>query len=110
MRWLHKLRMRLKTLRRTRSGAHLDAELRFHLEEQIAENLAAGMSPEEARRAATLVFGNPSVLREETRATWNWAGAELFLHDLRLLTAGLACLIPAWRASRLNPMQALRSE
>jgi ABC-type antimicrobial peptide transport system permease subunit len=27
-----------------------------------------------------------------------------------LLVAGIACSIPAWRASRLNPMQALRTE
>jgi putative ABC transport system permease protein len=27
-----------------------------------------------------------------------------------LLVAGIACLAPAWRASRLNPMQALRME
>jgi putative ABC transport system permease protein len=27
-----------------------------------------------------------------------------------LMTAGLACMVPAWRASRINPMKSLRSE
>ncbi len=34
----------------------------------------------------------------------------LSVSAILLLVAGFACLAPAWRASRLNPMQALRSE
>ena len=50
MRWLAQLRMRIEMLfGRGRAGARLDEELRYHLEEQIAENIAAGMSAEEAR-------------------------------------------------------------
>jgi putative ABC transport system permease protein len=93
--------MQRKTLRRGRSGAALDSELRFHLDQQIAENLATGMSPEEARRRAFLSFGNPGAIREETRSTWNWASAELLLHDLRL---GLRSLsrVPGFTAITLG--------
>ena len=34
----------------------------------------------------------------------------LAVSAILLLVAGLACLVPAWRASRLNPMHALRTE
>src|ERR1700753_3306567 len=77
-----KLRMRLHTLlgRRTADG-ELDAELRFHLDQQIAENRAAGMSETEARQAALRLFGNPGVMREHARATWSWQWLESLARD-----------------------------
>lgn len=84
MRWPAKLRIRIQMLfQRGRSGARLDAELRFHIEQQIAENLAAGMSPDEARYAALRSFGNPALLREQTRATWSWTWLESLVRDVR---------------------------
>src|ERR1700722_8898713 len=58
MRSFQKLRTQIATLLRARADSDLDAELRFHLDQEIAENLAAGMNAEEARRAATHSFGN----------------------------------------------------
>ena len=49
MRWINNLRLRLRSLlRRSQVEQELNAELQFHLEQQIEENLAAGMSREEA--------------------------------------------------------------
>src|SRR2546429_4841535 len=51
--WARRLWLRLQTLfRRERVAQRLDDEVQFHLEQQIAENIAAGMSREEARCAA----------------------------------------------------------
>lgn len=82
MRWLQKLRTQLATLRRSQADGDLDVELRFHLDQQIAENRAAGMNAQEARRAAIHSFGNLSTVREETRSTWSWTSVELFFRDL----------------------------
>jgi predicted permease len=77
--------MRIEMLfHRGRAAERLDEELRFHLEQQIAENVAAGMSPEEARHAALREFGNPAALRDQARETWNWNGVELMLRDMRI--------------------------
>jgi len=43
----------------------VDLELGFHLEKRIQENLAAGMSPEQAIRAAMERFGDVAGVREE---------------------------------------------
>lgn len=56
----------------------IDAELRSHIELRIEENIASGMTADEARRDALIRFGNPTVLRERTSA----ADTHIFLDDL----------------------------
>jgi len=52
MRWLKSVSNRLRNLfRKDAIERETDQELRFHLERQVATNIAAGLSPEEARRA-----------------------------------------------------------
>lgn len=96
-RWLHQLAMRLQMLRRGRSEDQLDEELQFHIEQQIAENRATGMSRSEACEAALRTFGNPALLREQTRSTWSWTSLELFLLDLRHCVRTL-CRAPGFSA------------
>ncbi|HEY1529019.1 MAG TPA: ABC transporter permease [Candidatus Angelobacter sp.] len=61
----------------------LNAEMQFHLEQQIAENIGGGMEPEEARTAALRLFGNPALLQEEARSAWSWNWLESFWRDAR---------------------------
>jgi len=76
--------MRIAMLVRRRGfGERLDDELQFHLEQQIAENEANGMDPDEARYAALRAFGNPVAWRDEVRATWSWNWLELCWRDIR---------------------------
>jgi predicted permease len=90
MRFLEKVRMRLQMLlHRGRESDRLDAELEFHLEQQIAENRSAGMSPLEARQAALRCFGNPVVLREQARESWSWNGLDALARDIRIATRTL---------------------
>ena len=53
--------------RRDRYEEQLDDEMRFHLERQIADYVAEGMSPEAARRRALIEFGGPAQIKEECR-------------------------------------------
>lgn len=88
MLWTRRLWLKLQTLFwRERAAQQLDDELQFHLQQQAAENLAAGMSEEEARNAAMRIFGNTTVLKEQTRDTWGWIRLEQIAararHDAR---------------------------
>ncbi|HEY3628378.1 MAG TPA: ABC transporter permease [Terracidiphilus sp.] len=84
MRWFDRIAMKFTMLvRRRNAGAKLEDELLFHLERQVAENVAKGMPPRAAREAALRTFGNPALLRDQARSTWSWAGLESLLRDAR---------------------------
>jgi hypothetical protein len=50
--------------RRRQADADLLQEIGLYLDEEIAENMACGMSKDEARRQARIKFGNPQCVRE----------------------------------------------
>jgi putative ABC transport system permease protein len=68
----------------------LDSELAFHLEQQIADYVAAGIPPGEARRRATLEFGGLERFKEECReARWEHR-LDILGRDFRFALRGLA--------------------
>ena len=64
LRWFHRL---TAVIRSRRLQSDLDDELLFHLEERTRDNIASGMTPDEARRAALRLFGNPTLIAERAR-------------------------------------------
>ena len=84
MRWLGRISLRIRSLfRRNVVEQELDQELRFHVERQTAENIAAGMTPEEARRAARREFGGVEQVKEECRDARRVNRLETLAADLR---------------------------
>ena len=72
------IRRMVNLFRRSRMDGEIEAELRSHIEMRIEENLAAGMTAEEARRDALVRFGNQVVMKERVTA----ADASLGLGNL----------------------------
>jgi len=84
MRWQHKLRLRSRSLwRKSEVERELNDEMQFHLQAQVDENLALGMSPEDARLAALRSLGGSEQIKEQCRDARNVRFIEDFLHDLR---------------------------
>src|SRR5438034_10030374 len=73
--------------------SQLDSELRFHIEELTEANIAAGLSPEEARRRAILEFGGREQIKEELRD----------VHRVSIIESALANLKSAFRFIRKSP-------
>lgn len=84
MRWLDRMRRSAATLfRRESETARLDEEMLFHLEQEEAERVQRGESPEQARTSARRRFGNPALLRDEVRRGWSWGWLDTLLRDVR---------------------------
>ncbi len=79
--------------RPSRQENDANEELRFHLEKQIEQNIAAGMSPGEARRQAMIAFGGVQQTRETLREIHRGRFLESLLQDSRY----------AWRMLRKSP-------
>lgn len=61
----------------------LDDELQFHLEQSTQTNIAAGMTPEEARRQAGIAFGGLERTREQCYEQRPGRLLEAVLQDVR---------------------------
>src|SRR5262249_12896653 len=86
-----RLIVRVRALfRKGRVELELDEELRYHLEKDVERNIARGMEPQQARRAALLGFGGVQQIKEQSRDARGVRIIEEFWQDLcyaaRILT------------------------
>src|SRR5881394_2600601 len=88
------LRFRLRALfRRSAMERELDEELRFHLEHEIEQQVAAGVPRAEAERRARLAFGGVERIKDDARDARGVGVLDRLSQDLRY----------AWRALRARP-------
>lgn len=93
-RWVYAIPLKLRALfRRNRVDAEIDEELRDHIGHQIEANLAHGMSPVEARRAALIAMGGLEQRKQQCRETHA-------VHWMSDLGQDLTC---GWRRMRHHP-------
>src|SRR5262245_32126849 len=84
MRWHQELSFILRRLiYRRHAERELDDEIRAHLEMEIEQNIADGMSSEEARLAARRSFGSVALAKENSRVMWGFGSLEILWQDLR---------------------------
>jgi putative ABC transport system permease protein len=80
----HQIAAQFRALfRNARVDADLAEEMRFHLERETEANIARGMSPEAARRAARLTFGSVDAAQELSRDDRPGAAIRQLLRDIR---------------------------
>jgi predicted permease len=78
--WLRRLAARLH---RGRLDDELREEIQQHIERRRQQLIDEGMDPRDASYEARRIFGNATVVREETRDMWSFQWIESLLQDLR---------------------------
>ena len=73
----------LRLWRRDRLDRDLDRELRFHVDEEAARLVAAGLAPDAARRCAAASFGGIEPIKEAVRDVRGTRWLDDLVHDLR---------------------------
>ncbi|HKF56220.1 MAG TPA: ABC transporter permease [Blastocatellia bacterium] len=82
--WFYTVPLRLRSLfGRKQVDRELSDELRDHLEQQIEDNIARGMSHDEARRSAMRAMGSVARIERECRDARRVNTIEDFFQDLR---------------------------
>ena len=83
MRWHHRLYVALRGLFGSSTlDRELNEELQFHFDRQVQANIDSGMTPAQARRAASIAIGNPDPIREASRDGRSGAWLRQFGRDL----------------------------
>jgi predicted permease len=90
-RWSERASLRLRSLLRgTRVDQALRREIQAHINEQVAENIARGMNPDDARSAALRAFGSAARVADECRDMRRVALVENLGRDIRYTIRTLA--------------------
>jgi predicted permease len=71
------------SLRRSRLDDELRDEVALHLELRRQALIDAGMDPHKASAQAQKMFGNATVIREETREMWGFPSLDTLVQDVR---------------------------
>ncbi len=69
--------------RKSRRDAEMAEEMNAHVDLLTERNIAAGMSPDQARNAALREFGGVEQIKEVAREQRTWRWADEFLQDVR---------------------------
>jgi putative ABC transport system permease protein len=70
-------------MKRDQRMTDLKQDIQDHLQEEIEDNLSRGMTPEDARRAALIKFGNTTQVTEAVREVWTVAWLDRLVGDIR---------------------------